>query len=36
MARWWRRHRMKYYFIFSVILLSALIFANLIFLRRYF
>ncbi|HZR46380.1 MAG TPA: hypothetical protein VFA47_06730 [Candidatus Manganitrophaceae bacterium] len=32
----WRRSRMKYYFIFSVVLLSALVLANLFFLRRFF
>lgn len=39
MGHWmskWRRSRMKYYFIFSVVLLSALLLANLFFLRRFF
>jgi hypothetical protein len=36
MIRKWRRSRMKYYFIFSVVLISALIVANLFFLKRFF
>ncbi|MEK7747882.1 MAG: hypothetical protein AAB300_02240 [Nitrospirota bacterium] len=32
----WRRSRMKYYFIFSLLVFSALVIVNLIFIRRYF
>lgn len=32
----WHRSRMKYYFILSLLLFSALIFVNLIFIHRYF
>ncbi len=32
----WRRHRMKYYFILSLLIFSALIFVNFIFIHRFF
>lgn len=36
MRKLWRRYRMRYYFIFSVVLFVALIAVNLFFIRRYF
>jgi hypothetical protein len=32
----WRRYRMKYYFVLSLLVFSALIFVNIIFIHRYF
>jgi hypothetical protein len=32
----WRRYRMKYYFVFSLVLFVALILVNFFFLRRFF
>jgi len=31
----WRRYRMKYYFVFSIVLFVALILVNFFFLRRF-
>lgn len=32
----WRAHRMRYYFLFALAVLAALIAANLLFLSRFF
>ncbi|MDC4203054.1 MAG: hypothetical protein MPW14_15030 [Candidatus Manganitrophus sp.] len=36
MKKLWRRYRMKYYFVFSLVLFVALILVNFFFLRRFF
>lgn len=36
MRKLWRRYRMRYYFVFSLLLFVALIVVNLFFLRRFF